>query len=71
MLNTGKNFALLSEKKFKWSVPNQIQIDELHAEDIFMIILLSARMKLFVSPLVHSLKTYDSFLFIDKQRRIC
>ena len=39
----------------KWSVPNQIQIDELHAEDIFMIILLSARMKLFVSPLVHSL----------------
>ena len=55
----------------KWSVPNQIQIDELHAEDIFMIILLSARMKLFVSPLVHSLKTYDSFLFIDKQRRIC
>ena len=30
----------------KWSVSNQIQIDELHAEDIFMIILLSARMKL-------------------------
>ena len=30
----------------KWSVPNQIQIDELHAEDIFMIILLSAWMKL-------------------------
>jgi hypothetical protein len=55
----------------KWSVPNQIQIDELHAENIVMIILLSARMKLFVSPLVHSLKTYDSFLFIDKQRRIC
>ena len=55
----------------KWSVPNQIQIDELHAEDIFMIILLSARMKLFVSPLVHSLKTYDSFLFIDTQRQIC
>jgi hypothetical protein len=27
--------------------------------------------KLFVSPLVHSLKTYDSFLFIDKQRLIC
>jgi superfamily I DNA and RNA helicase len=48
----------------KWSVPNQIQIDELHAEDIFMIILLSARMKLFVSPLVHSLKTYDSFVLI-------
>jgi hypothetical protein len=46
----------------KWSVPNQIQIDELHAEDIFMIILLSARMKLSVSPLVHSLKMYDSFL---------
>ena len=55
----------------QWSVPNQIHIDELHAEDIFMIILLSAQMKLFVSPLVHSLKTYDSFLFIDKQRRIC
>ena len=30
----------------KWSVSNQIQIDELHAEDIFMIILLSAWMKL-------------------------
>jgi superfamily I DNA and RNA helicase len=55
----------------KWLVSNQIQIDELHAEDIFMIILLSARMKLFVLPLVHSLKTYESFLFIDKQRRIC
>jgi hypothetical protein len=49
-----------------WSVLNQIQINELHAEDIFMIILLSARMKHFVSPLVLSLKTYDSFLFIDK-----
>jgi hypothetical protein len=35
------------------------------------ILVLSVRMKLFVSPLVHSLKTYDSFLFIDKQRRIC
>ena len=74
---------VLSEKEFmsetypppplqvKWSVSNQIQIDELHAEDIFMIILLSARMKLFISPLVHSLKTYDTFLFIDTQRRIC
>ena len=25
----------------------------------------------FVLPLVHSLKTYDSFLFIDKQRLMC
>ena len=57
-----------SSLQVQWSVPNQIQIDELHAEDIFMIILLSARMKLFVSPLVYSLKTYDSFLFIDKQQ---
>ena len=61
----------LSPLQVKWLVPNQIQINELHAEDIFMIILLSVRMKLFVSPLVYSLKTYDSFLFIDEQRRIC
>jgi hypothetical protein len=40
----------------------------IETEDIFMIILLFARMKLFVSPLVYSLKTYDSFLFIDKQQ---
>jgi hypothetical protein len=33
--------------------------------------ILSVRMKLFVSPLIHSLKTYDSFLCMDKQRRIC
>ena len=33
--------------------------------------ILSVRMKLFVSPLIHSLKTYDSFLCMDKQRLIC
>ena len=97
MLDSGKKFRALRDKKnkysnsrvvrkknserkkkhspsplqVKWSVPNQIQIDELHAEDIFMIILLSARMKLCLSPLVHSPKTYESFLFIDTQRRIC
>jgi hypothetical protein len=38
---------------------------------LIKISILSVRMKFFVSPLVHSLKTYDSFLFIDKQRRIC
>ena len=71
ILNEKKAIIPPPPLKVKWSVPNQIQIDELHAEDIFMIILLSARMKLFISPLVHSLKTYDTFLFIDTQRRIC
>jgi hypothetical protein len=36
---------------------------------LIKISILSVRMKLFVSPLVHSLKTYDLFLFIDKQKR--
>jgi hypothetical protein len=71
ILNEKKAIVPPPPLQVKWSVPNQIQIDELHAEDIFMIILLSARMKLFISPLVHSLKMYDTFLFIDTQRRIC
>jgi hypothetical protein len=33
-----------------------------------MISILSVRMKLFALPLVHSLKTYDSFLFIEKTK---
>ena len=66
-----KKTPIVPPLQVKWSVPSQIQIDELDAEDIFMIILLSARIKLVVSPLVHSLKTYDSFLFIDKHMRIC
>jgi hypothetical protein len=40
-----------------------------HSKNLYPLIndqyTLSVRMKLFVLPLVHSLKTYDSFLFID------
>jgi hypothetical protein len=68
---------------FRWSFHAALMLTYLlilgvnlgyHSKKFYPLIkisILSVRIKLFVSPLAHSLKTYDSFLFIDKQRRLC